>query len=61
VTAEKHDQLTGMVLGMSQVVQQELANAQLVPRESAALKGALVSQLLESFVTLPEAVIGVIK
>jgi len=61
VTAEKHDQLTGVVLGMSQVVQQELANAQLVPRESAALKGALVSQLLESFVTLPEAVIDVIK
>jgi hypothetical protein len=26
VTAEKHDQLTGVVLGVSQVVQQELAN-----------------------------------
>jgi len=40
VTAEKYDQLTGVVLGVSQVVQQELANVEFVPRESAALEGA---------------------
>jgi hypothetical protein len=61
VTAEKHDQPTSVVLGLSQVVQQELANAQLVPRKSAALGGAFVSQPLESFVTLSEAMISVIK
>ena len=61
VPAEKHDQLTGVVLGVSQVVQQELANVQLVSRESAALEGAFVSQPLERFVALPQAMIRVIK
>ena len=61
VTAEKYDQLTGVVLGVSQVVQQELANVEFVPRESAALEGAFVSQPLERFVALPQAMIRVIK
>lgn len=61
VAAEKHDQLTGVVLGVSQVVQQELADVQLVPREPAALEGPFVSQPLEGFVALPQAVIGVVK
>jgi hypothetical protein len=61
VTAEKQDQLTSVVLSVPQIVEQELANAQLVPGESAAFKDACVSQLPESFVTFPKAVIGVIK
>ena len=59
--AEKHDQLTGVVLGVSQVVQQELADVQLVPREPAALERPFVGQPLEGFVALPQAVIGVVK
>ena len=61
VTAKKQDQLTGVVLGVPQVVQQELADGQVVPRESAALAGTLVSEPLESFITLPKAVLGVIE
>ena len=52
--------MTGVVLGVSQVVQQELADVQLVPREPAALEGPFVSQPLEGFVALPQAVSGVV-
>ena len=61
VPPENYDQLTRVVLGVSQVIQQELANVQVVPRETAALEGPIVSQLLECFVAFPEAVIGVLK
>jgi hypothetical protein len=61
VPAEKHGQLTGVVLGVSEIVQQELANVQVVPRKTAALERSVVSQLLENFVALSEAVIRVIE
>jgi hypothetical protein len=51
--AETRDQLTGVVLGVSQVIQQELADVQLVPPEPAAIEGSFVSQLLEGLVVLP--------
>jgi hypothetical protein len=59
VPAEKHDQLTGVVLSVSQVIEKELTYVQVVPRETTALESQTVSQLLKRFVALPEAVIGV--
>lgn len=61
VPAEKHDQLTGVVLSVSQGIEKELAYLQVVPRETTALERQTVSQLLEPFVALQEAVIGVRK
>ncbi len=59
--AEQQGQLTGVVLSVAEVVQQELADVQLVPREPTALEGPFVSQPLEGFVALPQAVIGVVE
>jgi hypothetical protein len=61
VPPEKHDQLTGVVLSVSQVIEQELTYVQVVPRETTAPESQIVSQLLERFVALLEAVIGVLK
>jgi hypothetical protein len=61
VPAEKHDQLTGVVLGVSQVIEKELTYVQVVPRETTAIESQIVCQLLECFIALPEAVVGVFK
>src|SRR5205807_3317084 len=61
VPAEEQYQLTGVVLSMSQVIEKELTYVQVVPRETTALESQIVSQLLERFVALTEAVIGVLK
>jgi hypothetical protein len=61
VPAEEQCQLTGVVLSMSQVIEKELTYVQVVPRETTALESQSVSQLLERFVALTEAVIGVLK
>ena len=59
--AEQQRQLTGVMLGVTKVVQQELADVQFVPPEPAALEGPFVSQPLEGFAALSQAVIGVVR
>lgn len=59
--AEDQDQLAGVVLGVPQVVQEELADVQLVPPEPAALQRPFVRQLFECLVALPQTVVGVLQ
>ena len=59
--AEQERQLTGVVLGVTEIVQQELADVQLVPPEAAPFEGALIGQLLEGLVAFAEAVVGVVQ
>jgi len=56
--AEEQGQLTGVVLGVAQGVEQELADVELVPREAAAFD-ALSGQAIEGVVAFMQAVIGV--
>jgi len=56
--AEKQGRLTGVVLGVAQGVEQELADVELVPREAAAFD-ALSGQAIEGVVAFMQAVIGV--